>query len=286
MILTQDIETNGFDPDTIHVICTKERETGVTHSFTDMSLYAEYIKDTKPSKHVFHNGLAFDVKVINRLIEPNLIDPKDVIDTMVVSKLTDYTKYNTHSLAEIGKDIGVYKGDYTGGWDICTQDMIDYCEQDVEVTEAILNRQWKYITDPQWASSMRTEHDIAALCEDMSIAGFKFDSSLALNLLDEVSKEMDELEDSFRTSFPSKLVEVKRVKLRYTKDGELYANIKKDIDAYPKVEVEKDEVIVYDYKEFSPGSPRDRIDVLWEAGWKPFEKTKGHNKFLRSKRRW
>ena len=281
MILLEDIEANGLDPDVIHVICTKEKESGKKHTFTNMNHYKEYIKDTKPKKHVFHNGLGYDVKVINKLIEPNLINPKDVIDTQVVSKLVNYKKYRTHSLRELGEALGTYKGDYTGGWDVCTPEMIDYCEQDVEVLESILNSQWKYITDPSWADSMRTEHDMAWLCQEMQTNGFKFNISKAQELLESITKEKDELEQSFKEAFSGGFYEKKRVKLRYTKDGKLYPNILKDMTSFPKVEVEGDEVIVYDHYEFNPASPKERIDVLWKAGWKPFDKTEGHKKWLK-----
>lgn len=280
-ILIEDIEANGLDPDVIHVICTKEKETGKKHSFTNMNHYKEYVKDIKPKKHVFHNGLGYDVKVINKLIEPNLIKPKDVIDTQVVSKLVNYKKYRTHSLREIGEALGTFKGDYTGGWDVCTPEMIEYCEQDVEVLESILDSQWKYITDTSWSDSMRTEHDMAWLCQEMQTNGFKFNIKKAEQLLESITKEKDELEESFRKAFSGGLVEKKRLKLNFTKDGKLYAGILKAMTEYPKCEVVGEEVIIYDHYEFNPASPKERIDVLWKAKWKPFEKTEGHKKWLK-----
>jgi hypothetical protein len=107
-----------------------------------------------------------------------------------------------------------------------------------------------------------------------------------MGLLSDVKQEMKELEDSFETSFPPKLVESKRLKLRYTTDGRLYKNIADAVAAYPKVEFTDDEVIVYEYKHFNPGSPKDRIETLWDAGWKPIEKTKGHIAKERESRKW
>ena len=35
----------------------------------------------------------------------------------------------------------------------------------------------------------------------------------------------------------------------------------------------------WDYKSFNPGSTKDRVEKLWEAGWNPTEKSNGHYKF-------
>ena len=281
MILLTDVEANGLNPTKIHVICTKEKETGQTYTFTEVNDYFDYVLDIRPKVHVFHNGLGYDVPVINRLVSPGLIDPTKVIDTMVVSKTRDYKRYRTHSLKEIGEDLKVHKGDYDGGWDECTPEMIKYCEQDVEVLSAILDDQWPTITDPSWKDALRTEHDVAQLCYEMSETGFKFNFSLGNSLLKDITKEMDELESSFKLSFPPKLVEVNRLQFKYKKDGTLFSTVTNAIAKYPKTEVQGKELVCYDYKEFNPGSSKDRVDVLWDAGWNPIEKTEGHKKSLR-----
>jgi hypothetical protein len=283
-ILIADVETDGLDYTKIHCISAKlwKGKTPVRR-FTDMEGFYYYCQDLQPDKWVFHNGLNFDVHVINDLTGVP-IDPKDVIDTAVVSKLVNYSKFNTHSLKELGEHLRVYKGDYTGGWEEYTEEMGAYCDQDVEVLEAIFDHYKKYIFDPKWAKSMRVEHDMALICHGMQRTGFTFNTELATDLLDDVTNDMKELEDNFKVEFGSKLVEVKRNKLRYTKEGKLYGNIIKDIAAYPKVEFEGTDVVVYDYKVFKPSSPKDRIDVLWDAGWKPFDKTKGHITSIRKAR--
>ena len=111
--------------------------------------------------------------------------------------------------------------------------------------------------------------------------------SLRRKLLEEVEAEMTALEDSFKTSFPPELKLVKTLKLRYTQEGKLYKNIVDAMSEYPEVKINAttEEVEVYNWVDFNPGSPKERIDVLWDAGWKPFEKTKGHKKKLMEMRR-
>jgi len=287
MLLLGDVEANGLEPTKIHCIATQEYPKGSKNLFTSTKLFEEYYLDTKPKKSFWHNGLGYDVKVINRLIKPNLIDPKTVVDTMVVSKTTNYSKFSTHSLKELGEYLKVYKGDYDGGWDEYTPKMGLYCEQDVEVLKAIVDHYWKYIIDPDWSDAFRLEHDIAILCDEMHFNGFLFNRSKAKSLLKDVKDKMGRLEKAFKAEFDSKLEEVKRLKLRYKADGTLFSTVQAAIDTYPKVVFDTDthEAIVYDYIEFDPASPKKRIDVLWDAGWKPFEKTKGHIQAERSNRR-
>jgi len=184
--------------------------------------------------------------------------------------------------ADILKQI---ENQYTGGWDVCTPEMVAYGEQDVEVLEAIFNYYKPQIMDPAWAKAMRVEHDMAIICHDMSTNGFYFDETKAKELLDSIQTEMKEIEDNFATTYPPKLVEVNRIKHRQKADGSLYKNVEDAMTKYPMTRVEGDELVCFDYEPFNPASPKHRIDVLWDAGWKPTQKTKGHKKFEKESRR-
>lgn len=282
-ILLADCETDGLSYTKIHCISCKLRGTTSLHRFTDMGEFEEYVKDIKPDKWSFHNGLGFDLYAINDCTGVE-IGYKDVIDTSVVSKLVDYKRFNTHSLKEIGEHLKVYKGDYTGGWDVYTEEMGEYCDQDVVVLEAIFDFLSPQIFDPKWAQAMRLEHDIAYLCKTMHDNGFGFDTPRALSLLNQITEEKEELEASFRSAFGTKLVETKRLKYRTKADGTLYANVLRAIEEHPKTTIEGEELVCYEWKEFSPASPKERIDALWDAGWNPHEKTKGHLKKLKEAR--
>jgi len=66
---------------------------------------------------VGHNFVQFDGPELNRLLEPKLIDPKKIIDTLLVSRMINYdipipkgAKF-PHSLQAWGIRLGVYKGD-------------------------------------------------------------------------------------------------------------------------------------------------------------------------------
>ena len=284
MLVLADCEANGLNPDKLHCVSVKELNKGKVTRFTDSTEFWKWVNSRKITKWFFHNGLNYDVPVLNNLVSPTLIDPKDVVDTQVVSKLVNYQKFQTHSLRELGEYLGVYKGDYEGGWEKYTEEMGEYCDQDVLVLEAIVNHYWKYLTDPSWIDSMRLEHDIAILCREMSDNGFLFDVPKAQGLLKNVKAEMSDLESSFRDAFGTRREELKRCKHRVKNDGSLYGNVKKDFETYDDIEIDGEEYVVYHQVEFNPGSPKERIDALWDAGWKPTDKTKGHLKAIKEAR--
>lgn len=272
-----DIETDGLNPTKIHFVRVKTQD-GFVNTFFDMSVFKTWVEFYKPDKWVFHNGIAFDVPVINRLVAP-LINPRSVIDTFVVSRLVGYNKFITHSLEELGEHVGYKKIKYDGPWDVCTPEMIKYGGQDVEVLMEIFEYYKDYILSADWAKAMRVEHDMAIICHDMSTNGFTFDKTTAETMLDGLTKEMEVLEKSFQVAFPPKLVEVNRLKYRTKKDGSLFSTVEDAQDRYPLTKVDGEELICYDYQCFNPASSIDRIDALWEAKWKPVIKTKGFKKF-------
>ncbi len=277
-----DIEADGLNSTKIHFIRVKTND-GFALTFFDMECFKVWVETYLPDKWVFHNGLGYDVWHINRLVGP-LINPRSVIDTFVVSRLVGYNKFITHSLDEIGEYLGIKKLKFDGPWDVCTPEMVKYGEQDVEVLEAIFEYYQDYIYSTDWADAMRVEHDMAIVSWDMNQNGFSFDKTSAEEMLQDITKDMMELEESFQKEFIPKLVEVNRLKYRTKKDGSLFSTVEEAMSKYPLTKVEDEELICYDYQKFNPGSPIDRIDVLWDAGWKPVVKTKGHKKFEKDSR--
>lgn len=274
-----DIETDGLDPTVVHVIVTKEyggEPRAWTAPFDD---FKEYSRGS--FLWIAHNGLSFDIPVLNRLVG-TAINPKDVIDTFVVSRLVNYSRFATHSLEELGSYLKFPKGKFND-WSKLSQEMIDYCIQDVLVTEKVFEMYKKYIFDPEWEASLRIEHDMVGICEDMQTNGFKFNKDRAVKLLEEIIQRKTVLESEFQQIWPPWLEEANRIQYRMKKDGSLYTTTQKAIELYPKVEYEDGFLVCYDYKSFNPGSSKDRVDKLWEAGWEPTERTKNGYKFLRVK---
>jgi DNA polymerase-1 len=288
-----DIETDAIDATRIWVICAKDIDTGETEQFLNVShieeekqRFIEYCADV--DCFVFHNGIGFDVPVINSLLGETVIDPCKVLDTLIVSRLVDYTLDGKgHSLKAWGRRLGDLKLDFKD-FSALTEEMIFYCHQDVNVTVLLYNTLKPVINDPTWDEAIRCEHEIQMLCEEMTDNGFYFDQNQAETLLDEIELRMLELTDAFQEDFPPQLQEVNRIKYRRKADGSLFSNVTKAHEQYEKTVVDwssqPPELVCYNYIEFNPGSPKQRIERLWEAGWQPYEKTKGHIEYDREQK--
>jgi len=283
-IVAMDIETDSLDATFIWVICAEDVETGERERFLNTTTIPEERERfiaycSGVDKFVFHNGIGFDVPVINRLLG-NIIDQQSVIDTLIVSRLVDYTLDGKgHSLKAWGKRLGDFKIGFND-FSKLSDEMIEYCEQDVAVTVKLYRHFKKVIQDPEWQESLRCEHDIQILCEQMTANGFYFEEDKAEELLGEICERMEALEASFQEDFPPKLTEVNRIQYRRKADGSLFSSVIKAREKYYSTSLDKsvepNELVCYDYIPFNPASPKQRIDRLWEAGWEPFEKTKGH----------
>jgi len=291
--VAMDIETESLDPKYIWVICAEDVDTGEREQFLNVTTiheekdrFIEYCSVI--DNFVFHNGLGFDVPVINRLLG-QVIDPQKVIDTLIVSRLVDYTNDGyKHSLKAWGERLGDFKLGFND-FSKLTDEMIDYCIQDVVVTVKIYRHFKKVIQDPDWQESLRCEHDIQMLCEDMTTNGFYFDEDKAEELLGEIQTRIESLEESLQKDFPPKLTEVNRIKYRRKRDGSLFSSVVKAQENYFATALDKSvdppELVCYEYIEFKPSSNKQRIERLWEAGWEPFEKTKGHIEYEREQSR-
>ena len=319
--VAMDIETESLDPQYIWVVCAEDVDTGERETFCNLTTIPEerdrFVRYCNDIDHfVFHNGLGFDVQVINKLLG-QVIDTQKVIDTLVVSRLVQYDRMkddlairnslkkdyktekelekrypkkllNKHSLGAWGCRLGDFKIGFTD-FSKLSDEMIEYCQQDVAVTVKVYGHFKKVIQSPDWQESLRCEHDIQMLCEDMRSNGFFFDEDKAEELLGEIQTRMEDLEQSFQEDFPPKLTEVNRIKYRRKADGSLFSSVTKAQEKYFATALDKSvdppELVCYEYINFNPASPKQRIERLWEAGWEPFEKTKGHIEYEREQAR-
>lgn len=278
-----DTETDGYDYTKLH--CAAVYTSTMLNPLLlvgeeEFTEWAE--KNTNRSTMwVAHNCAGFDYWVVNDLTGIT-IQRHQVVDTSVLTKLHNYRSYNTHSLREIGERLGVYKGEYEGEWHTYTPEMGVYCVQDVEVLKAIWDK-YKFMLD-DYPQAVNAETEIALILAEVKENGFTFNVDRAEALLAEVTHGMSELEDAMLKEWPDELVEDRRIQWRITKAGVPHAACQKAQAAAPKWHIEGDELVLYKYKQFNPGSSIDRVDKLWDAGWKPFDKTKGHIKYLREKR--
>lgn len=276
-----DIETDGLNPSRIWIIVCKDAETGEQNIFSEwhrpIAEFAEFAKGV--SQWIGHNVLSFDIPVLNRLANANITNSwPTVVDTFVVSRLVNYKRFTTHSLDELGTYLKFHKGKFDD-WSKLSQEMVDYCIQDVEVTDRVYHMYKRFINEETWFESMKCEHDMALICQDMKTNGFHFDKMLAESVLVRVTQRMDELQARMGVEMKPFLRYKTTLQYRTKNDGEPYQSVTNAYDRYDKVEMKGSDLHCYNYEEFNPASTRDRIEKLWEFGWNPVEKSDTHYEF-------
>lgn len=302
-VLVFDIEANGL-LDTItkvHSLVIKDKETGEVWSCADQPGYTPIREGLEMLMRadlvVGHNIIKYDLHALQKVYPWFHIDETKVFDTLVASRLiwpdivdVDMGKIRkgtttlpaklagSHSLEAWGHRVGNWKGDYAevmearglDPWASWNKEMQDYCEQDVEVTEAVYNLILSKKYSPQ---ALELEHMVATIIAAMERNGFGFDVEAAERLYVELAGERATLESELRSIFAPWYVRDGDVttpkrpnaKLGYWGEYE-ETNGKKVFKGYP---YQKIKLLV-----FNPNS-NDQIENRFRAlyGWEPTELT-------------
>jgi len=169
--------------------------------------------------------VSYDCKLFDTIIASKLVYPNMLMIDSNNSKLGKLM--GSHSLKAWGIRLGNYK-DQHEDWTKLTEDMVEYCRQDVEVNYTLYN---KLLTKNIPDEAMRLEQEFAKIIQRQEAKGWLFDvekaKELHVELLKEKEKALEELLKVFKpikTWFP--LNEINK----YKKDGSLTVNYQKQLD--------------------------------------------------------
>jgi DNA polymerase I len=268
-----DIEADALEnPKNIWVICCKVCETGELYAFREVTSNPEAFKafHATVTGWIGHNILEYDLPIIRDLLGLDF-NVGDCTDTLIVSRFVDYSR-KSHSLASYGEEFNLPKGTFTD-FSSYSKEMEDYCVRDVEIAHLIYDHYLPVILDDTQIPAIRLEHMFQLVCNDLHNNGFAFNISRASALLEKMEAEVKKL-DEFK--FPNIQKFVRKFCPKPTKFGTINQtsvprDLRHQIHLY---EVGKS----YDYtktEEFNPNSLKQVIDLMWAAGWKPIDKTKG-----------
>ena len=156
-MLVFDLETNGLlnEATCIHCIAIYDTLTDQTLTYNDVGSQEPIVRGVQVLETadliVGHNVIGFDIPVIKK-IYPWFNPVGKVVDTLLLSRLyhTDMMAidkrrnksgmpaqlYSRHSLEAWGYRLSEYKGEFgkTTDWKEWSQEMQDYCVQDVKTT--------------------------------------------------------------------------------------------------------------------------------------------------------
>ena len=168
-MLVFDLETDGlyFDCSTIHCLAIHDTDTKETVSYNDKGPKEPIVRGIQRLEDseliVGHNIVGFDLPVIHKLF-PWFNNAGSVVDTLLLSRLyhpnileidqahkfkhMPLQLYGRHSLESYGYRLAVYKGCFgkTADWKEWSEEMENYCIQDVVVTTELCNHFNKYLT--------------------------------------------------------------------------------------------------------------------------------------------
>jgi len=281
-----DIETNAIDnPDKLWCIVVKNLDSGEVSTWSFPSgVPGEYPRlvegflssCSSVSCWVGHNVIAYDLPHLVRLIPGFSFDQSRVIDTLVVARLLNYGVEGGNSLEAWGNRLGLHKADFSD-FSAYSQQMLDYCINDVLVTEKLYALLEPYVSSSQWSRSLRLEHDTAFLCHDLHTNGFSFDLERAVSLHHSITSRLGALEDDLARDFQPRPTLVREVHPRVTASGTLSRVDFRWLDSPGDLtQFNGGPFSRIAWVPFNPGSPKQCVERLWECGWKPFDKTKGH----------
>jgi DNA polymerase I-like protein with 3'-5' exonuclease and polymerase domains len=255
----------------------KDTETGTSVSYVGPDHIEGGLEILRHSSIIAgHNVIKYDIPVIQKLYPWFTVDPTKVFDTLVATRLVwanikDQDNkllkegklpgklWGSHSLAAWGYRLGNYKGDYSGGWETFSQEMLDYCVQDVEVTATLYE---KILSKEYAQEALDLEHQVAWLMAKQERNGFCFDMPKAAVLLSKLVQRRGELERGLKEYFGT--WEVRLPDFVPARDN-------KTLGYKKGVPVKKIKQV-----EFNPSSRdhiADRLINLY--GWKPVDFTEG-----------
>lgn len=167
----------------------------------------EYLNDHKV---VAHNGIGFDFPLLAKHWGVKIL-PHNMVDTLLMSRLYNpeleraegNPKASPHSLEAWGHRLGDYKqdfSDYDGG---LTDEMLEYCKQDVNVLEKLYHKLVELLEKEKFSQqSIELEHAVGLVCKEMEDNGYKLDVQKAQAFLATVSGEMSDIESQLQVVFP------------------------------------------------------------------------------------
>lgn len=281
-----DIEANGLEnPTKVWLVVCKDIDTGDFHIFrepstneTEAEKLREHLRCVE--QVIGHNILEYDLPVLRRLIGGFDIPVDRVVDTLIVSRLVDYSR-KAHSIEQYGLEFGYEKIKFSD-FSKYSLEMETYCVRDVEICALVYERYLRVLSDVRWRDALDLEHAFQVVVNNLHGNGFAFDTDRAAKLLARVEKELGELDEKILKEFPPREVLIREFTPKATK----YGTISKT--SVPRSLWEK----IHEYEigqtyrhtklePFNPASHKQLIEVLHEAGWSPVDKTKTHTELER-----
>ena len=261
-----DIEANGLNPDKVWCIIAYERgaKEYTTWSGDDLVCFKDWIKEQGELEIIGHNIIGYDIPVLEQLLNVDFSKCK-VTDTLVMSRLAQPSREGGHSLENWGQLLNQPKGEHSD-WDNFSQDMVEYCEQDVRVNELVYQRLLRDL-DGFGAESLMLEGQVQGIISKQIKNGWLLDQEKAFGLLAKLKERKFDLEDEVHEKFKPLPTFIKEITPKIKKDGSYSVVGLKFLGDHWTTAVAPFSRL--DYPEFNLGSRQQIGRYLQHFGWKP-----------------
>jgi len=267
MDLVFDIETDDLKATKVWCIVAQDVDTNEIFKFPPNKLDDGVKLLQSADRLIGHNIIGFDVPMIKKFFDVDLTN-KELLDTLVLSRLFNPTREGGHSLEKWGYKLGFNKIEFED-YQNYSSDMLNYCVRDVQLNTLVL-KELKKEAKGFSKESVCLEHDIADIMKRQEQDGFKFHEINANLLLAELRQEMQSIEDEVHETFQPKWVDDKLVTPYIRKDGVLSKRGLTD-EEYERCLNTSDyrPFMRQTLQEFNLGSRKQIGEYLTDFGWKP-----------------
>ena len=256
-----DIETDGLKPKTIWCLCAIKGDQMYTLENPTAEMVKELFSDV--TEHVGHNLINYDIPAVERILGVKVTG--DVTDTLVLSRLYNPNLEGGHSLDAWGQRLKFPKGEYYD-WTRLTPEMLEYCKQDVRVTEQVLAFLEKAL-EPFGDTSVDLEHRVQREITQQMSNGWLLDQRQAFDLVAQLKETQYDLEEKVHEKFKPLPTFIKEIVPKYKKDGNLSSvGLKFLGEDWVNVGGTFSRI---DWPEFNLGSRKQIGRYLRRFGWKP-----------------
>lgn len=234
-----------------------------------LSTFKEY--SAQITEWIGHNIINYDSRALYKLGLVDKIPVKNMTDTMILSQITSPKRKGGHSLDSWGMRFD----DFKGKWEDFSKfdwEMVDYCLQDVRITRRLHGFMSKNVENFS-KFSVRLEHQVRDILDEMQDNGFALDQERAHKLYVEIKEINDKLSEKIQNSFPPEKIYFKKLYPRVTASGIIHGQDKRTIDNNPHDTVVDEFGVtyyhLYNMVDFNLRSPAQIVARMDQLGWEP-----------------